>query len=60
MEMVETSELVTFQCPHCGHVQKGRHGEKPQCPKCTPDFKGWFSKIDLPDREKNRTDGIPR
>jgi len=43
LEMVQVNELVTFECPNCGHITKGKRGEKINCPKCMPDFKGWFN-----------------
>jgi ssDNA-binding Zn-finger/Zn-ribbon topoisomerase 1 len=41
-EMIQVNELVTFECPNCGYITKGKRGEKMNCPKCQPDFKGYF------------------
>ena len=42
MEMIQQNELVSYECPNCGYITKDKRGEKINCPKCTPDFKGWF------------------
>jgi len=41
-EMIQVNDLVTFECPHCGYITKGKRGEKVNCPKCQPDFSGYF------------------
>jgi hypothetical protein len=41
-EMIEIDDLVIFECLNCGYRTKGRRGEEIICPKCQPDFKGWF------------------
>jgi len=40
-EMIQVNELVTFECPNCGHITKGKRGSKINCPKCQQDFKGY-------------------
>ena len=44
MEMIQVDDLVDFICPNCGNIIKGKRGEKIECNKCYPDFKGWFEK----------------
>lgn len=41
MEMIQVNDLVTFECPNCGYITKGKRDEKMNCPKCQPDFNGY-------------------
>ena len=41
-EMIQVNDLVNYECPNCGYITKGKRGEKMDCPKCQPDFKGYI------------------
>lgn len=43
-KMIQQNELVAYECPNCGYITKDKRGEEVNCPKCTPDFSGWFKK----------------
>jgi hypothetical protein len=44
-EMIQCGELVTFECPNCGYIAKGKRGEKINCQKCQPDLAGWMQDL---------------
>lgn len=49
-KMIQQGTLITFECPNCGYIQRAIKDANMKCPKCTPDFKGWFqeNKITIP------------
>ena len=44
-EMIQQNNLVIYECPNCGHIERAEKGQTLNCPKCTPDFKGYTSEM---------------
>jgi hypothetical protein len=53
MKMIQSSELIDYECPYCGYIKKAQRDQDIDCPKCTPDFPGCIKEfINKPEDQK--------